>query len=103
MASVVGAKGQIVIDRAIRRRLGIRAGWRAVQQVVDNKVVVEFVPPAHERSLCGVLAGYAAGKPTLEELDLAEAAAADAAAEWRAKEPRLGALCSVALTEDTER
>jgi bifunctional DNA-binding transcriptional regulator/antitoxin component of YhaV-PrlF toxin-antitoxin module len=50
MASVVGLKGQIIIDRDIRDRLGIRPGWKAVQRVVGNHVELHFVPPSHHRA-----------------------------------------------------
>lgn len=55
MTHVVGVKGQIVISKEIRDKLGIRPGWRAIQSVVDNQVLIRFLPPEHERSLAGIL------------------------------------------------
>jgi bifunctional DNA-binding transcriptional regulator/antitoxin component of YhaV-PrlF toxin-antitoxin module len=58
MAYLVGEKGQIVIDRRIRERLGIERGWQAIQRLVDEHVEIHFLPPEHGRSLAGCLAPY---------------------------------------------
>lgn len=58
MAHKVGPKGQIVIAKEIREKLGIEPGWLALQRLVDNHVEVYFVPPEHNRSLKGSLAKY---------------------------------------------
>jgi AbrB family looped-hinge helix DNA binding protein len=58
MASKVGTKGQIVIEKEIRDRLGIEPGAMAIQQVVDGHLEVYFVPPPHNRSLRGILRPY---------------------------------------------
>ena len=55
MANVVGAKGQVVINKEIRRKLGIEPGWLALQRIVDDHVEVYFLPPEHNRSLAGIL------------------------------------------------
>lgn len=55
MANVVGTKGQVVIAKEIRDRLGIKPGWLALQRVVDDHVEVYFLPPEHNRSLAGCL------------------------------------------------
>lgn len=55
MANIVGAKGQVVISKEIRDRLGVGPGWLALQRVVDNHVEIYFVPPQHRRSLKGSL------------------------------------------------
>ena len=55
IATSVGRKGQITIEREIREALGIAAGWRAVQRVDDGSLVIRFLPPKHRRSLAGVL------------------------------------------------
>ena len=55
MASVVGTKGQVVIDKAIRDLLGISPGWRAYQTVEEGYVKIYFRPPPHSRSLLGTL------------------------------------------------
>jgi AbrB family looped-hinge helix DNA binding protein len=53
----VGPKGQVVISKPTRERLGIEAGWEAVERVVDDHVEIRFLPPPHDRSLKGSLAG----------------------------------------------
>ena len=58
MANKVGEKGQVVIDKAIRDRLGIGPGWLAIQRIVDDHVEIYFVTPEHNRSLAGSLAEY---------------------------------------------
>lgn len=55
MASTVGERGQVTIEKAIREELGVYAGDLAVQRVEDGRVVIEFVPAPHRRSLAGVL------------------------------------------------
>lgn len=55
MASTVGERGQVTIEKAIREELGVYAGDMAVQRVEGRKVVIEFVPAPHKRSLAGIL------------------------------------------------
>jgi bifunctional DNA-binding transcriptional regulator/antitoxin component of YhaV-PrlF toxin-antitoxin module len=57
--TTVGTKYQMVIDRAARRRLGIRPGWVAVQTVVGDHLEVRFLPPEHDESLAGSLRRFA--------------------------------------------
>lgn len=58
MAHVVGYKGQVVIAKEIRDRLGVEPGWLALQFLVDDHVEVYFLPPEHRESLKGSLAEY---------------------------------------------
>ena len=58
MGSRVGPKGQVVISKPTRDRLGIGPGWEALEQVVDDHVELYFIPPPHERSLKGSLAEH---------------------------------------------
>ena len=58
MANVVGTKGQVVINKEIRQKLGIEPGWLALQRIVDGHVEISFLPPEHNRSLKGILAPY---------------------------------------------
>ena len=58
MANKVGTKGQVVIDKQIRDRLGIGPGWMALQRLVDDHVEIHFVGPEHNRSLMGSLAKF---------------------------------------------
>lgn len=58
MAHVVGPKGQVVIAKEIRGRLGVGPGWVALQRLVGDHVEVYFIPPQHRKSLKGSLAGH---------------------------------------------
>lgn len=84
MANKVGAKGQVVIDKKIRDRLGIGPGWMALQRLVDDHVEIYFVEPEHNRSLLGSLKKYTnvVIKPG-EEWDKAREEARAAAARER--------------------
>jgi bifunctional DNA-binding transcriptional regulator/antitoxin component of YhaV-PrlF toxin-antitoxin module len=55
MSYSVGQKGQIVIAKEIRERLGVGPGWVALQRLVGDHVEVYFVPPEHRKSLKGSL------------------------------------------------
>lgn len=63
MANTVGEKGQLVIEKPIRQALGIKPGSMAVQVLRDDHVEIRFYPPAHNRSLKGVLADKIRGTP----------------------------------------
>jgi AbrB family looped-hinge helix DNA binding protein len=54
MANVVGERYQITIDKVVRRQLGIKPGDRAVEQVIDGRLVVDFIPATHAESLHGI-------------------------------------------------
>lgn len=58
MAHIVGPKGQVVIEKDIREKLGVGPGWLAIQQLVGDHVEIYFIPPEHERSLAGILTPY---------------------------------------------
>ena len=53
MSHKVGPKGQVVIEKEIRDRLGVQPGWQAIQILVDHHVELHFIPPEHDRSLRG--------------------------------------------------
>lgn len=55
LSGKVGTKGQIVIDKSIRDRLGIIAGSIAVQKVVEDHVELYFFHPGENRQLKGSL------------------------------------------------
>ena len=67
MASIVGEKGQIVIEKPIRDALGIQPGFVAIQHVKDGHVEISFYPPEHNRSLRGVLADRIQGSVSQED------------------------------------
>jgi AbrB family looped-hinge helix DNA binding protein len=59
----VGTKGQIVIAKEIRDRLGVKPGWVALQRQVEDRVEITFLPPEHHESLKGVLGVYLKAHP----------------------------------------
>jgi AbrB family looped-hinge helix DNA binding protein len=67
MPSRVGERGQVTIEKAIREELGVYAGDQAVQRVEDGRVVIEFVPGPHRRSLAGALRDKIGRHPPDEE------------------------------------
>lgn len=69
MASTVGERGQVTIEKAIREELGVYAGDLAVQRVEDGRVVIEFLPAPHRRSLAGVLRDKV--RPVMDDADWA--------------------------------
>ena len=85
MANKVGLKGQVVIAKEIRDRLGIRPGWLTVQKLVEDHVVVYFVPPEHAESLKGSLAPFITRRVAEgDEWEQAREAAWNAAARGKA-------------------
>ena len=82
--AIVGTKGQMVIDKPLRDRLGVGPGWQAKQSVEDGRLMVEFLPPVHRESLAGCLQTHVRPGTTAvteEEIDrLVEEAVVE---EWR--------------------
>ncbi|MDP2720109.1 MAG: AbrB/MazE/SpoVT family DNA-binding domain-containing protein [Dehalococcoidia bacterium] len=58
MAHVVGTKGQVVIAKEIRDKLGVKPRWIALQRLVNDHVEVYFLPPEHRKSLKGIMAKH---------------------------------------------
>jgi len=81
MTSRVGERGQITIEKAIREQLAIYAGDEAVQRVEEGRVVIDFVPGRHRRSLAGILHDRAGHQPTDESWPVLREAA------WSAPDP----------------
>jgi AbrB family looped-hinge helix DNA binding protein len=77
----VGQKGQVVIEKAIRDKLGIEPGSETIQRVVDGHVELHFRRPGHKRSLFGAARPFIKRWPTPEELEDKEIAWGTAAAE----------------------
>jgi AbrB family looped-hinge helix DNA binding protein len=75
MASRVGDRGQITIHKAIREELGVYAGDQAIQRIEDGRVVIEFVPAPHRRSLAGSLRAKVTRPDDEDWMRLREAAA----------------------------
>ncbi|MBI4320241.1 MAG: AbrB/MazE/SpoVT family DNA-binding domain-containing protein [Chloroflexi bacterium] len=82
MATIVGTKGQVVIEKQIRERLGLEPGSLAIQRLVGDHVEIYFGPPAHRRSLRGILASRIQRHVSPEEWEMVrEEAWAEAARE----------------------
>ena len=81
MASRVGERGQITIEKAIREELAIYAGDETIQRVEDGRIVIDVVPGRHRRSLAGTLRDKVGRTPEDESWEnLREAA-------WRTRDP----------------
>lgn len=63
MATKVGSKGQVVIEKRLRDELGIEPGFVAVQRRVEDGVEIRFYPAEHSRSLRGALADAVTRRP----------------------------------------
>lgn len=81
MASRVGERGQITIEKHIREELGIYAGDETIQRIEDGRIVVDVVPGRHSRSLAGSAAPHIRRHPP----DESWSALRDAA--WAAPDP----------------
>lgn len=55
MSNIVGERYQITIGKGVRKELGVQPGDLAIEQVVDGRLVVSFVPRAHRESVLGIL------------------------------------------------
>lgn len=64
MGHKVGPKGQVVISKSARDRLGIEPGWEAIERVLEDRVELRFVPPPHDRSLKGILSSALRRRPS---------------------------------------
>ena len=74
VANRVGPKGQVVIDRSIRDRLGVEPGMLAIQRLVDDHVEIRFVHGPHHRSLAGAARPFIRRRPAAGERDATELA-----------------------------
>ena len=81
MPSRVSDRGQITIDYAARRDLGVRPGMVAYQRVVGGRLEVVFLPAPHRRSLSGVLHREGEEPQVLTRADVDEAVAEAVAEE----------------------
>ena len=76
MASTVGERGQVTIEKAIREELGVYGGDIAVQRLDGRRVVIEFLPAPHRRSLAGALRDKITRRPDDESWEAIRDAAA---------------------------
>ncbi len=81
MASRVGERGQITIEKAIREELSIYAGDETIQRIEGGRIVIDVVPGRHRRSLAGALRGKVGRTPEDEEWESLRDAA------WRTPDP----------------
>ena len=101
MANVIGPKGQVVIKKEIRDRLGLGRGWKATQRIVDDHVEMHFIPPTHNRSLAGILKPFIdANRPAPTDEELEEAIEEAVGNACREEEDRL--LDEWRATQNTE-
>jgi bifunctional DNA-binding transcriptional regulator/antitoxin component of YhaV-PrlF toxin-antitoxin module len=84
MSSRVGERGQITLEKAIREEMGIYAGDEAVQRIEAGRLVIEFVPGRHRRSLAGSLRDKVRHMPADESWDALRRAA------WETPDPDRG-------------
>lgn len=87
MPRLVGAKGQVVIEREIRERLGVRPGAVAVQTLIGDRVEIRFIPPAHSESLFGVLSDHLTRRPVVREWQRVKGRAWTSAAKDKERGP----------------
>jgi bifunctional DNA-binding transcriptional regulator/antitoxin component of YhaV-PrlF toxin-antitoxin module len=87
MSYVVGPKGQIVVAKEIRDRLGVEPGWIALQRLSGDHLEVYFVPPEHRRSLKGSLAEHLKARVTPDSWSDARKEAWEKAAQERTGPP----------------
>lgn len=80
----VGERGQITIERDIRRELDIQPKDVAVQRIEHGRLIVEFIRPVapHTRSLAGILGPSPRTPP--EPSDVDSSVGGSMAEEWRA-------------------
>jgi bifunctional DNA-binding transcriptional regulator/antitoxin component of YhaV-PrlF toxin-antitoxin module len=81
MVSRVSDRGQITIDRGVRRELGVRPGMVAHQRVVNGHLEIVFLPEPHSRSLYGAFRNDSGGRAMTDPNDVEEAVMAAVAQE----------------------
>ncbi len=88
MPSIIGKRGQIVIEKSIRDTLGLKPGYIAIQHLVDDHIEVFFYPPEHEKSLRGILAHHVNRSKPMGDWSQAreEAWASSVRSEWGKQE-----------------
>ncbi len=90
MPTLVGQKGQVVIEKRIREKLGIKPKSLAIQSLVGDHVEVRFVPPPSKKSLAGALRKYTKVRIPPEGMREAEERAWEEAVKENMKAGRYG-------------
>jgi bifunctional DNA-binding transcriptional regulator/antitoxin component of YhaV-PrlF toxin-antitoxin module len=62
----VGPKGNVVIEKELRERLGVTPGSESIQRLEGKRLVMEFIPPVRPGSAAGSLAKYFQSQPLPE-------------------------------------
>jgi bifunctional DNA-binding transcriptional regulator/antitoxin component of YhaV-PrlF toxin-antitoxin module len=65
MKTTVSVRGQTVVPRAIRERMGIVPQTKLKWQIVDGVIVVQPIPPDPVQAAVGILKGRG---PTIDDL-----------------------------------
>ena len=103
MPTTVGPKGQVVIEKTIRDRLGVRPGAIAIQTLAGDRVEIRFVPPAHTQSLFGVLGAHVSSKTAKQNWADVKRRAWEAAAREQEQAPPSGATTRAARRRKKRR
>ena len=53
MSTSIGDEGQIIIEREIRHKLGVSAGWQARQVIAGDHLEIYFDAPQEQRAANG--------------------------------------------------
>ena len=85
LARRVGERGQVTIEKRIREELGVYTGDQAIQTVEGGRLIIEFVPGPHRRSLAGALRDKVKQRPADERwAALRDAARSTPDPDWSA-------------------
>jgi len=80
--SQVSDRGQITIDKSLRKRLGVKPGMIAYQRVVEGwKLEIIFLPAPHRRSQFGVF--HQEGEPPVTSEEIEGAVRAAVVEKWK--------------------
>ena len=102
LSTTVSSKGQVVIPKAMRERLGLKPGDVLDVEEIDGALVLRlrretlaeqklrlFGPPVHLEEIAGRLRHLAKPGPVPTMREMRQQAQADFARRWREKEERI--------------